>query len=272
MRDQSETGTHDKLAKLLDTIDVKLERYRKCRDTYGMVAILIRLQDTALLQLHHVRNLQPPTERDMDCLVKWFRGITGSDFLSGSERNMWPNRNNEKYTDLIRDEYVTIDPRASKRDYFSLFLEGKLLDLYHEVWRRMSSNNSGVCFTAAPCCKHNADQIQVGTEPLVEYKTSRFEAISTSIAVALSSLLPVLSILALYFVRKMILRIVLVLIFTTLFSVFLKVFTNARTAEIYSATAACVYSFCFTPRLIANYDRFAAVEVVFIGSDNINTA
>lgn len=92
------------------------------------------------------------------------------------------------------------------------------------------------------------NKAQGGTEYSVEYKTGHIAPIIgialSSIAVALSSLLPVLSILALYFVQKMILRIILVLIFTTLFSVFLKVFTNARTAEIYSATAACVYSFC----------------------------
>jgi hypothetical protein len=46
--------------------------------------------------------------------------------------------------------------------------------------------------------------------------------------------------LVLYHVNNMVLRIVLALIFTTMFSAFLKIFTAARTAEIYAATAAYV--------------------------------
>lgn len=67
----------------------------------------------------------------MDCLVKWLYGITGLDFLSGRERDMWPNWRSEMYTERIRKEYVTMDPGASKRDYFSFLLEEKLVELYH---------------------------------------------------------------------------------------------------------------------------------------------
>ena len=64
-----------------------------------------------------------------------------------------------------------------------------------------------------------------------------------NIAVAvLSSVLPTLAILALYFVNRMIVRIGLVILFTALFSVTLAVFTAARKVEIFSATAAYVIS------------------------------
>jgi hypothetical protein len=56
-------------------------------------------------------------------------------------------------------------------------------------------------------------------------------------------------ILALYFVNSMIHRIGLVIVFTTVFSVALALFTGAKKVEVFSATAA-----------------FAAVEVVYIGS------
>lgn len=69
------------------------------------------------------------------------------------------------------------------------------------------------------------------------------------LSVVLSSLLPTVMILALYFIQSMLWRIGAVIIFTAIFAVALTVFTNARKIEVYSATAA-----------------FAAVEVVFIGS------
>lgn len=56
-------------------------------------------------------------------------------------------------------------------------------------------------------------------------------------------------VLVLYFVNSMLIRIGLVILFTTIFSVALALFTGAKKIEIFSATAA-----------------FAAVEVVFIGS------
>jgi uncharacterized protein DUF6594 len=90
-----------------------------------------------------------------------------------------------------------------------------------------------------------------------------------NIAVAmLSSTLPTLVILVLYFVKRMIVRIGLVIVFTAVFSTALAVFTTASKVEIFSATAAyvCLYSDKRT-KLIALVS-FAAVEVVFIGSSN----
>ena len=68
-----------------------------------------------------------------------------------------------------------------------------------------------------------------------------------------SSLLPTLAILVLYFVKSMLVRIGLVIVFTFMFSFVLSIFTGARNVEVFSATAA-----------------FAAVEVVFVGSTSVN--
>lgn len=77
-------------------------------------------------------------------------------------------------------------------------------------------------------------------ERFTTYSFHHLETISTSIAVAVSSFLPFFAILILYYVQTMIVRIVLVLVFTTMFSALLRIFTAARTAEIYAATAAYV--------------------------------
>ena len=65
----------------------------------------------------------------------------------------------------------------------------------------------------------------------------------------MSSLIPTLSILVLYFVKRQLVRLGLLIVFTTTFSLTLAWFTEARKVEIFSAVAA-----------------FAAVEVVFIGT------
>ncbi|KAH3907892.1 hypothetical protein HBI56_152130 [Parastagonospora nodorum] len=88
---------------------------------------------------------------------------------------------------------------------------------------------------------------------LRKYLVRRIGKASNVAVAAVSSILPALVILGLYFVKRMIVRIGLVILFTAIFSVALAVFTSARKVEIISATAA-----------------FAAVEVVFIGSSSTN--
>ncbi|KAH4343655.1 hypothetical protein HBH98_145270 [Parastagonospora nodorum] len=88
---------------------------------------------------------------------------------------------------------------------------------------------------------------------LRKYLVRRIGKASNVAVAAVSSILPTLIILGLYFVKRMIVRIGLVILFTAIFSVALAVFTSACKVEIFSATAA-----------------FAAVEVVFIGSSSTN--
>lgn len=71
-----------------------------------------------------------------------------------------------------------------------------------------------------------------------EYSDSRLMAVSNSIGAIFSSLLPTLVILVLYFVKSMLLRIGLMILFTAIFSIALSVFTEAKKVEIFSATAA----------------------------------
>ena len=65
----------------------------------------------------------------------------------------------------------------------------------------------------------------------------------------MSAIIPTVAILTLHFVHRMIHRIGLVIVFTTVFAITLALFTGAKKVEVFSATAA-----------------FAAVEVVYIGS------
>jgi hypothetical protein len=80
----------------------------------------------------------------MDSLLEYLRGITGVDFLRYPERDMWPNWNSEEYRERILEEYVTTDPRASKRDYLSVLLEGTLLNIYHGIRLRLQRSRGEV--------------------------------------------------------------------------------------------------------------------------------
>lgn len=84
------------------------------------------------------------------------------------------------------------------------------------------------------------------------YDDKKISIVADAGAAVISSLLPTVMILVLYFVHSMLWRLGLLIIFTAIFSTSIAVFTNAKKIEVYSATAA-----------------FAAVEVVFIGSTAI---
>ncbi|KAK6838032.1 hypothetical protein PG987_006313 [Apiospora arundinis] len=73
--------------------------------------------------------------------------------------------------------------------------------------------------------------------------------LASGVVTALSSILPTLAILVLYYMHDMVQRIGLLIVFTALFAVALTVLTDAKQVEVFSVTAA-----------------FAVVEVVFIGS------
>ena len=86
---------------------------------------------------------------------------------------------------------------------------------------------------------------------------TRLEALgffSVTLAVVLSSVMLTASIIALYYVRRLVTRLGLIVLFTTLFSVLLSICTSADRTSIFQMTTA-----------------FAAVEVVFVGSTSTST-
>lgn len=97
--------------------------------------------------------------------------------------------------------------------------------------------------------KHEQDEEKILDGKIRYYAPEKIKRVGDGIVVALSAVLPTLAILVLYFVKDMIQRIGLVILFTAVFAIAMAVFTGAKKIEIFSATAA-----------------FAAVEVVYIGS------
>ncbi|KAF2101100.1 hypothetical protein NA57DRAFT_74688 [Rhizodiscina lignyota] len=88
--------------------------------------------------------------------------------------------------------------------------------------------------------------------PLIETKEEYYHAISKAFSVVLSAAIISATVLALYYIPSLHLRVLSIVPFTLLFATAVAVFTTARSAEIFGATAA-----------------YAAVSVVFVGSTSI---
>jgi hypothetical protein len=92
------------------------------------------------------------------------------------------------------------------------------------------------------------EDLESGLGPVHYYPRRRISAMVNATSTIMASLLPTVSMFALYFIRDPLARMGAILAFTTLFSIVLTLFTKARRAEVFAAAAA-----------------FAAVQVVFVG-------
>ena len=121
-------------------------------------------------------------------------------------------------------------------DIFSQWVEGHLLRWYH--------NHVG---------HRTRDRISLaeagGQIPVWHYSDSRVATSVNAINTILASLLPTMSIFALYYIRHPLSRMAAIVAFSLLFSVVLTVIAKARRVDCFAATTA-----------------FAAVQVVFVGT------
>ena len=157
----------------------------------------------------------------------------GNNFLKDIEKTIWDTTND--------NDFVTLFPRMLEKDAFTSALNGVLLDIYHRVWgqrRKVCNQNPYTCKLIL--IEYHGQQTSSpfpGTG-FREYDEAHMMMISNSVGAILSSLLPTIAILVLYFVKRVIVRIGLTIIFTSIFSLALSLFTEAKKVEIFSATAA----------------------------------
>ena len=80
---------------------------------------------------------------------------------------------------------------------------------------------------------------------MVRYEDSKLLRVANLLSTLISSALPVGSILALNYIDRMIIRLVVIGIFTMIFSLVLSLITNARKVEVFAATTAYVDTLWF---------------------------
>jgi hypothetical protein len=180
-----------------------------------------------LLQSSQVFNLAKPRPSNLAFLQEWLEEPEGGDFfLEGIEADPWDS----KYS----DDLIALTP-SKQEDHLSQYLGDRLAPWYHHYVRRQRKQRS-------------EDQIWKG---FAEYSEGIFVAIGNVTSMVLASLIPNVSIFALYFVESMVARLAVITVMSFLFSFIMAVITGARRAELFAATTA-----------------FAAVLVVFVGGFN----
>ena len=156
-----------------------------------------------------------PMEQQISFFRTWLsRPECGDNFLRGAEASIWTEQNDS--------DLVAMSTGLGEHDVFEAWLANVFLRVFHRyigqwIYTKKQPDEEA-CFT--------------------QYRDSRVTICLKILVTLLSSIMPVMSTLALYLVKGMALRFILVAIFVTLFCFALAIFTNARRVEIFAASAA----------------------------------
>ncbi|KAL8788161.1 MAG: hypothetical protein Q9213_001800 [Squamulea squamosa] len=195
-------------------VRAKLNEYSCVSPRNAETRLTLRL-DSALLNAKEVFSMTAPIEQDIRFLRTWLsRPESGDNFLRGGEASLWGIDNTS--------DLVALSKRPGEHDVFTNWIANSVLYLFHRYighWiDHKTPNDEEAGFT--------------------EYNDTKLMAALTLLATLLSSTIPVLSTVVLYFARGMPLRLAMIAVFVTLFCSTLAIFTNARRVEIFAATAA----------------------------------
>lgn len=123
-----------------------------------------------------------------------------------------------------RQDFVTIAAPKSERDYFTQSIIYPLVSLYHRAWGRRHLE------------KQNVLDLESG---VVDYDEERLDRIGMVISTILASILPVIAVLGLFFVKNLLKRIYIMIGITGGFAGLLVLLSNGKgkRIEIFAATA-----------------------------------
>jgi VIT1/CCC1 family predicted Fe2+/Mn2+ transporter len=184
-----------------------------------------------------VQRLHPPRAHALKVLWQWLhRRSMGDDALRGIDRHTWGDDNYPSNTDLLSLE------TSENTDIFSNWFSEKLLSFYHKVVRsrinRPVDMESGVC----------------------SYQDHIIQRCISCVTVTVASLIPILATVVLFYVRAMQARLVLVALFTTIFTISLTVLTNAKKAEIFAATST--YVLCYSSSCVTFANKILTIDLL----------
>jgi len=153
-------------------------------------------------------------------------------------------RSNSNTQDL-----VFLGEDAGEDDLLSRALRGPGLRMVHRLWTKARHWLSAVL---GPRTRdQSAEEGTVNIRPLDHFSDRRLRYALDVFGSAISSIIPSVSIIVLFFVQDLLKRLALVCLFSFIFSICMSVATRARRIEVFGATAA-----------------FASVQVVFVGTTN----
>ena len=170
--------------------------------------------DDALCKYATLFGLENPARHDVQLLRSWFeRPKMGSFPLLGIDANSW---NEEHEHDL-----VSLWSRRPP-DAFSRWLSGSVVPTFHRIvgarYKQPLSDNLG--------------------SALFEYSDKTIRQVTRFASTLIASALPLLSVAILYTVKSNILRMGIITVLSSLFSIALSLMTSAHGIEVFAATSA----------------------------------
>jgi hypothetical protein len=161
-------------------------------------------------------SLPQPSRHDFRSLQEWLeRPKMGNFTLIGADRHVWASDDGQN---TGSPDLIVLRPREQE-DHFSEWVAESFLTWFHHLlWHRVKE----------PCDPESG---------LVSYEESHLLRCTSFITTVMASLLPIVSIVVLYYVQSMKVRLGIVAGFTLVVSLCLRCFTTAKRSDIFIATA-----------------------------------
>jgi hypothetical protein len=182
-----------------------------------MVAKSLMIIDNAIIQQAALAAMPEPTNYDLRFLQDWLeRPKMGNFALLGEDRHVWGSSDKP---DVHAPDLIVLKPRVEE-DQFSKLVIGKFVVWAHGIFGSRAKKLSDV----------ESGQVIYEDDCLL-----RFTSLVTTVV---ASLLPIVSIVVLYYLHDMGGRLGLIAVFTLVFALCLTGFSNAKTGEVFTATTA----------------------------------
>ncbi|KAI0834736.1 hypothetical protein F5Y06DRAFT_306613 [Hypoxylon sp. FL0890] len=194
---------------------------------------------SAVQQYQNVGALARPSDRRREIVHSYTLSATlggDCDFLGRDLSDVPPYPS--IFASQNRDDLLFLGDEPGDDDLLARFLVGPVLKVFHGCWRTLKRPVPDL-----------ENQVQGGQTALYQYSDIKIRAVVHTLGSVMSTVVPIISIVVLYLVESMPLRLGLVCIFSVIFSVAMSLVTNARRVEIFAAAAA-----------------FSSVQVVFIST------
>ncbi|KAI6910507.1 hypothetical protein KC318_g2947 [Hortaea werneckii] len=207
--------------------------------------------NSAAIQASQMNKLPSPEKADVQFLRDWLTGTgDGDNFLREREKYTWdlPKNSSADERKYLDKDLFTIRSGIEEQDIFSRLLSSSLLDAWSYL--RWAFDFASDRSTLLGQQKRRFSKSIDPDSGLLHYSEAGILRVNNVFISVIGAALPIVAIVVLWVIKTEHGRIAAMAGFTVLFALVLATCTNARRLETAASTAA-----------------FAAVEVVFIGSD-----
>ena len=116
--------------------------------------------------------------------------------------------------------FVTLDSNLEDQDPVSKRLTPALINIYHWIWKG----------------RRSTPDVE-SQDGLYDYQYSKLTRVARTLAIIVASALPIIAILALYFIHSLLKCIYVMIAFTIVFAAAISTFTPANMVEIFASTS-----------------------------------